>query len=102
VQAQFVSPAIFSLDTEGRLGVKTVSAENMVVFHTVDTIQATTEGVWVAGLPETARVITVGQGFVQAGETVKPVAEGTRDSDLPATREGAPAAGDVASTGRAG
>ncbi len=102
VQAQFVSPAIFSLDTDGRLGVKTVNAENTVVFHTVDTIQATTEGVWVAGLPETARVITVGQGFVQAGETVKPVAEGERGSEPPATREGAPAAGDVASTGRAG
>jgi len=102
VQAQFVSPAIFSLDTDGRLGVKTVNADNKVVFHTVDTIQATTEGVWVAGLPETARVITVGQGFVQAGETVKPVAEGERGSEPPVTREGAPAAGDVASTGRAG
>ena len=102
VQAQFVSPAIFSLDTEGRMGVKTVNAENNVVFHPVDAIQAKADGVWVAGLPETARVITVGQGFVQAGETVKPVSEGTADRQAPATREGAPAAGDVASTGRAG
>ena len=102
VQAQFVSPAIFSLDTEGRMGVKTVNAENNVVFHPVDAIQAKADGVWVAGLPETARVITVGQGFVQAGETVKPVSEGAADRQAPATREGAPAAGDVASTGRAG
>jgi len=102
VQAQFVSPAIFSLDTEGRLGVKTVNAKDEVVFHGVDIVQATSEGVWVTGLPQTARVITVGQGFVRAGETVKPVPEGARERDLPATREGAPAAGDVASTGRAG
>ena len=102
VRAQFVSPAIFSLDTEGRLGVKTVNAENTVVFHTVDTIQATPEGVWVAGLPEMARVITVGQGFVRAGETVTPVPEDAADRQAPATREGSPAAGDVASRGRAG
>jgi len=102
VQAQFVSPALFSLDTEGRLGIKTVDAENKVVFHTVDTIQARPDGVWVAGLPETARVITVGQGFVQAGETVKPVSEGASDTDRPSAPEGAPAAGDVASTGRSG
>lgn len=101
VQAHFVSPAIFSLDTEGRLGVKTVNAENKVVFHPVDPIQAAPEGVWVAGLPETARVITVGQGFVRAGETVKPVFEDGASPDSPPLDD-APAAGDVVSTGSAG
>ena len=29
------------------------------------------EGVWLAGLPETIRLITVGQGFVKAGQIVR-------------------------------
>ncbi len=101
VMAHFVSPAIFSLDTEGRLGVKTVNADNEVVFHPVDPIQAAPDGVYVAGLPETARVITVGQGFVRAGETVKPVPEGASESGAPATSEGV-TPGEVAATGSAG
>jgi multidrug efflux system membrane fusion protein len=101
VQAQFVSPAIFSLDSEGRLGVKTVNADNEVVFHPVEPIQAAPDGVWVAGLPETARIITVGQGFVRAGETVKPVPEGAGGNSAPATSEGVEP-GEVAATGSAG
>jgi multidrug efflux system membrane fusion protein len=101
VQAQFVSPAIFSLDSEGRLGVKTVNADNQVVFHPVEPIQAAPDGVWVAGLPETARIITVGQGFVRAGETVKPVPEGAGGNSAPATSEGVEP-GEVAATGSAG
>ncbi len=101
VQAQFVSPAIFSLDSEGRLGVKTVNADNEVVFHPVEPIQAAPDGVWVAGLPETARVITVGQGFVRAGETVKPVPESASGNGAPATSKGVEP-GEVAATGSAG
>jgi len=87
VQAHFVSPAIFSLDTEGRLGVKTVDADNKVMFYEVEPVQAAPDGVWVAGLPETAKVITVGQGFVRQGETVDPVPERGSDAAPPATSE---------------
>jgi len=102
VQAHFVSPAIFSLDTEGRLGVKTVGDQNKVAFHPVDVVRAENDGVWVAGLPASARVITVGQGFVRAGETVEPV------PDTDASGDDRPAAGartpesDVVSTRSAG
>ncbi len=102
VQAQFVSPALFSLDSEGRLGVKTVDAGNRVAFHPIDPIRATPDGVWVAGLPETARVITVGHGFVQAGETVKPVPESAPGDAAPVPEGQTPATGDVAVTGGAG
>lgn len=101
VQAQFVSPAIFNLDTEGRLGVKTVDAQDKVVFHPVDIIRATNDGVWVAGLPESARVITVGQGFVRAGETVRPVSADSPADDTPAAGAHSPDAG-VAVTESAG
>jgi hypothetical protein len=35
---------------------------------------------WVAGLPEMATIITVGQGFVTAGSTVNAVAEDDIDT----------------------
>lgn len=75
-RAHFISPAILSLDTDGSLGVKTVNAGNEVVFHDVGIIRAQTDGIWVSGLPEEARIISIGQGFVNDGEIVEPLEEG--------------------------
>ncbi|OUD08314.1 hypothetical protein BVC71_14170 [Marivivens niveibacter] len=73
VTAHFLSPAILSLSEEGVLGIKTVTEDNVVEFHEVVIELAEQDGIWVSGLPETARIITIGQGFVSAGETVAPV-----------------------------
>lgn len=75
MSAHFISPAILSLDTGGRLGVKTVDGENKVVFHPIELERAQTDGVWVSGLPDQVQLITIGQGFVNKGEVVAPVAE---------------------------
>ncbi|WP_422074910.1 efflux RND transporter periplasmic adaptor subunit [Tranquillimonas rosea] len=75
VVAHFLSPAILSLGPEGQLGVKTVDDEDRVVFHEVEIVRAQTDGIWVRGLPDSARIITVGQGFVSAGEEVAPKVE---------------------------
>lgn len=72
--AHFVQPSTVSLSPEGRLGVKTVDDQNTVVFHAIEVVRAEIDGVWVTGLPETAKIITVGQGFVREGEAVKPSA----------------------------
>jgi membrane fusion protein, multidrug efflux system len=71
-RAHFVSPAVLSLDVSGTLGVKTVTEEGLVAFHAAEIVRAQTDGVWITGLPDTARIITVGQGFVSAGEEVLP------------------------------
>lgn len=71
-EAHFVQPSTVSLSPEGRIGVKTVDEENRVVFHPIEIVRAEIGGLWATGLPETARIITVGQGFVNAGETVAP------------------------------
>lgn len=76
MSAHFVSPAILSLGPDGTLGVKTVDDQDKVVFHEVALERAQTDGVWVSGLPETVRVITIGQGFVRDGEQVAPRDEG--------------------------
>lgn len=75
LEAHFVSPAILSLGTDGALGVKTVDENDEVAFHEVSIERAQTDGVWISGLPETVRLITVGQGFVNAGEKVAPQPE---------------------------
>lgn len=74
VTAHFVSPSIISLDADGSLGVKTVGSENIVEFHPIDIVKAQVDGIWVTGLPETANIITIGQGFVRADEIVVPSA----------------------------
>ena len=59
VPAHFVSPAILSLGEDGALGVKTVGEDGRVAFYPVELVRAQTDGIWVAGLPEQADVITV-------------------------------------------
>lgn len=73
VQAHELSPALLTLDAEGRIGVKTVDDADTVRFHPVDMVAARPEAIWLTGLPERVRVITVGQEFVSAGQVVEPV-----------------------------
>jgi multidrug efflux system membrane fusion protein len=73
VQAHQISPALFTLNDEGEMGVRTIDKSNRVKFHTVRIIEDGPDGVWVTGLPRTTRLITVGQEFVSAGEIVEPV-----------------------------
>jgi multidrug efflux system membrane fusion protein len=71
----FLSPAVLTLDDSGRVGVKAVDEEDRVAFFPISLVRSEADGVWVSGLPERVRVITEGQGFVIAGETVEPVAD---------------------------
>ena len=73
VRGHFLSPAWLSLEDSGQVGVKGVDDENNVVFYPVNIVRTERDGVWVSGLPERLRVITVGQGFVREGEPVTPV-----------------------------
>lgn len=75
VFAHKVSPSLLTLDDEGNLGIKTVSEAGKVEFHPADIAMSSSDGVWIAGLPHSTSVITVGQGFVNAGATVKSVTE---------------------------
>jgi multidrug efflux system membrane fusion protein len=67
--AHFVEPSIVSLGPTGELGVKTVE-DGVVVFHPIEIVRAELQGIWVTGLPEAARIVTIGQGFVREGEAV--------------------------------
>jgi multidrug efflux system membrane fusion protein len=73
--AHKISPSLLTLDDEGNLGIKTVNALGQVEFHRADIAMSSSDGVWIAGLPHSASIITVGQGFVNAGALVDSVTE---------------------------
>jgi multidrug efflux system membrane fusion protein len=75
VLAHRISPALLTLDDAGNVGVKIVDDDGEVDFVIADIAISGDDGVWVAGLPETATIITVGQGFVPAGAVVDAVPE---------------------------
>jgi membrane fusion protein, multidrug efflux system len=74
LRAQRVSPALLTLDEDGTLGIKLVT-DGRVVFVPAEIVHSSPRGVWLAGLPEVATIITVGQGFVQDGQRVATVVE---------------------------
>lgn len=76
VLAHRISPSLLTLDDAGNVGVKVINDSGKVEFVVADVALSTNEGVWVAGLPDHATIITVGQGFVVPGTSVNAVAEG--------------------------
>lgn len=76
--AHRISPSILTLDDTGAVGVKLVDAEDRVVFAPIAIIDDTPDGMWIAGLPERSRVITVGQEFVREGQQVRAVSATAR------------------------
>ncbi len=75
--AHFMSPAALSLGPDGTLGVKTVDANDTVVFSEIKIERAQTDGIWVSGLPQSVDLITIGQGYVNDGQVVDPQSEAT-------------------------
>ncbi len=73
VNAHFISPALLTLGTDGEVGVMTVDQHDRVTFYATRLVRTDAGGAWVAGLPERARIITLGQGFVTEDQVVEPV-----------------------------
>ena len=65
-----ISPAILSLNDQGKLGIRTVDENNAVEFKEIEILEDTTEGLWISGLNENERIITLGQEYVFQGQTV--------------------------------
>ncbi len=71
IEAVFVSPSTFTLGVDGELGVKVLDDEDHVVFVPVTVLRTSLEGAWISGIEPGTRIVTLGQGFVQAGEKVE-------------------------------
>ena len=75
IYAHKVSPSLLTLDDEGNLGIKVVNEFGIVEFHSADIAMSSSEGIWITGLPYSATIITVGQGFVNEGTIVDAIPE---------------------------
>lgn len=73
-KAHKISPSVLSLNDIGQIGVKIVDAQNKVQFVPITILSDTSDYMWILGLPDNVKLITVGQDFVSHGQTVQPVA----------------------------
>ena len=88
VMAQRISPSLLTLDSDGNLGIKIINNAGLVEFHRADVALSSSDGVWVAGLPHSATIITVGQGFVNEGALVDAIPED--DIDVAVAKKAGP------------
>ncbi|MEO1639939.1 MAG: efflux RND transporter periplasmic adaptor subunit [Pseudomonadota bacterium] len=70
--AHLIAQSSLTLNDDGIIGVRTVGEGNTARFMPVTVLRDTADGVWVADLPESVDIITVGQEFVVDGVTVAP------------------------------
>lgn len=70
VSAHLVPQSALTLNDDGEMGLRLVEPDNMVSFAPVRIVRDTTQGVYVTGLPDSAKVIVVGQEFVRRGVKV--------------------------------
>lgn len=75
IQAIDVSPAWLSLSDKGELGIKWLDSDNQVHFTPANIVKAETNRFWLSGIPEQARIITLGHGFVRQGDRARASAD---------------------------
>ncbi len=75
-RAHRLSPALLVLDDKGVIGIRAVDDTDQVIFHPVEVLGDDADGVWVAGLPDSLDIITVGHVYVRAGLKVRVVRTG--------------------------
>ncbi|MEH6772726.1 MAG: efflux RND transporter periplasmic adaptor subunit, partial [Cereibacter changlensis] len=69
--AHRVSAALGRLDDQGRLGLYIIDDQSQIQFAPIEVIRAQADGIWVTGLPERARIVTISQGSLADGQTVE-------------------------------
>lgn len=69
--AHRIPTSVLSLNASGQLGVRILETGNIVRFQPVQLLDDDGQAVWVSGLPDPARVIMVGQDFVDDGVQVR-------------------------------
>ncbi|MCV2881539.1 efflux RND transporter periplasmic adaptor subunit [Actibacterium sp. XHP0104] len=70
--AHLVPQSALTLNDAGEIGVRIVGDGNQALFVPVTVLRDSIQGVWLAGLPETADIITIGQEYVSDGVPVQP------------------------------
>ncbi|EFL90626.1 efflux RND transporter periplasmic adaptor subunit [Ahrensia sp. R2A130] len=89
-QAYQLESAWITLADDGEVGVRAVDTDNKVSFHPITILAQDQTGIWVSGLTPGLKVITLGQNFVAAGETVEAVPADTATAPASETAPDAP------------
>lgn len=76
VPATRIPRSALTISSAGDIGVRTVGEAGVVGFLPVRVVEDEQTFMWVAGVPDGARVIVRGQDFVREGQTVEAVAAG--------------------------
>ncbi len=71
VASHHIPRSALSLDMKGNLSIKTVQEANVVKNMPVEIVDEDDQGFWVIGLPEKAKIITLGHQYVKDGESVE-------------------------------
>lgn len=69
--AHLLPQSALTLNDEGALGVRVVTKDSAADFVPVSVLRDTVDGIWIAGLPQKADVIIIGQEYVIAGVPVE-------------------------------
>lgn len=77
IKAHFISPALLNINMNGTMGIKIVDEHSKVQFMPANIARADSKGLWLSDLPDTLNIISVGQGFVEKGESVTFVTQGS-------------------------
>lgn len=76
VPATLISPALLTLSDAGELGVRYIEDDDTVRFAPIEVVDEGIGGAWVTGLPDTVRIISMGQDYLSEGVKVNPVPAG--------------------------
>lgn len=69
--AYSVPASVLGLNDAGEVGIKYLDSENRVQFAPIHIIEESADALWVTGLPEQVRLITLGHAYVSAGQIIE-------------------------------
>ncbi|MEL7480915.1 MAG: efflux RND transporter periplasmic adaptor subunit [Pseudomonadota bacterium] len=78
--AHRVSSALLSLDDSGEIGLRFLDETDTVRFAPIKVVDDAGVAVWVTGLPNEARLLSIGQEYVKAGTRVRAVLADTANA----------------------
>ena len=56
---------------DGSIGVKALNNKNIIVFHPIQVVKDTVDGMWVSGLPNDVNLIISGQEYVTLNQVIE-------------------------------
>ncbi len=71
IDAHRISAALGRLGEDGRLGIHILDDEDRIQFVPIQVVRARADGIWVDGLPERARIVTISRGSLAPGQQVE-------------------------------